>query len=431
MMELVILAGVLVFLSLLFAGLWVPFSIGIGGLAMMLLYEGPSSLKALGFIVWGSMNSSTLSAIPLFILMAAVLLRSGVSSAFYDGLSVLVRRLPGGLIQANIAGCALFAAISGSSVATAGALGTVAIPKLREQGYDSAMSSGSLAAGGTLGILIPPSIAMIIYGSFTELSITKLFMAGLMPGIALAAMFMIYVGVRSVLQPSVVPPASPKRPSGAASLVGVGRILPLLILIVLVLGSIYFGFATPTEAAAVGAVAAFLIGFMFGNLTWQQVGEAAVDTIKMNSAILFIVFTAFIFAYGIEISGIAQAFAKWLMALNLNRYGFLSAVILLYAVLGCFIDSVGMIVLTVPLLTPALAAMGFDLIWFGVLMVVLVELGQITPPFGINLFVIDSISGRGIGEVVRGVAPYYGIIFLFVVILIVFPTLATWLPSHM
>ncbi|MBI3708934.1 MAG: TRAP transporter large permease, partial [Proteobacteria bacterium] len=303
--------------------------------------------------------------------------------------------------------------------------------KLQEQGYDPAMSAGSLAAGGTLGILIPPSIAMIIYGSFTELSITKLFMAGLLPGIALAGLFMVYVGVRCVVQPSLVPPTSPERLSFRRAIIGAAKVLPLVILMVVVLGSIYFGFATPTEAAAVGAVVAVAIGVLCGDLNARSLGEAAVDAVKLSAAILFIVFTAFIFAYGVQISGISQAFAKWLMALELNRYVFLFAVILLYVVLGCLIDSVGMIVLTVPLLTPALAAMKFDLIWFCVLMVVLVELGQITPPFGINLFVIDGISGRGIGEVVRGVVPYYGIIFLFLLILVVFPTLATWLPSRL
>jgi tripartite ATP-independent transporter DctM subunit len=426
---LVTLSGVAVFFLLLLGGLWVPFSIGIAGVVMMLLYEGPASLKALGFIVWGSMNSGTLSAIPLFIFMAAVLLRSGVSGAFYDGLSAIVRRLPGGLLQTNIAGSALFAAISGSSIATAAAIGTVAIPKLREQGYDHSMAAGSLAAGGTLGILIPPSIAMIIYGSFTEISIAKLFMAGLVPGVALAGLFMVYVGVRATLQPGLVPAGV------AASLreavLGAARILPLVVLMAVVLGSIYFGLATPTEAAAVGAVVAIAIGLLFGDLTPGGFAAAAVDTVTMSSAILFIVFTAFIFAYGIEISGAAKDLAAWLIDLELNRYVFLLAIVVLYAALGCLVDSVGMIVLTVPVLTPALSAMGFDLIWFGVLLVILVELGQITPPLGINLFIIEGIAHRGIGEVVRGAAPYYGIILLFALILTVFPALATWLPARL
>lgn len=423
------LLGTALFVALLFGGMWVPYAIGIAGTLMLLAHDGLSSLNAMGYIVWGSMNSGTLSAIPLFILMASILLHSGVSGAFYEGMSAIIRPLPGGLLQTNIAGCALFSAISGSSIATAAALGTVAIPKLREQGYDSSLSSASLAAGGTLGILIPPSIAMIIYGSFTELSISRLFAAGMIPGLLLAALFMIYIGIRCLLQPSLVPAASRDWLLRDA-LVGLWRILPLVLLIVIVLGSIYLGIATPTEAAAVGSAGALVIGFAFGALTLRGVADAAVDSVKMSAAILFIVFAAFIFSYAVETTGIAQAFSAWLLQLNLNPYAFIAAVVLMYVVLGCLIDSVGMIVLTVPLLTPALAAMGFDLIWFGVLLVVLVELGQITPPFGINLFIIDGIAGRGVAEIVRGVLPFHGLVLLLVLLIILFPPLATWLPSQ-
>jgi C4-dicarboxylate transporter, DctM subunit len=418
------------FLALLFGGMWVPYAIGIAGTLMLIVHDGVSSLNALGYIVWGSMNSGTLSAIPLFILMASILLHSGISGAFYEGLSAIVRPLPGGLLQTNIAGCALFSAISGSSIATAAALGTVAIPKLREQGYDSSLASGSLAAGGTLGILIPPSIAMIIYGSFTELSISRLFAAGMIPGLLLAALFMIYIGARCTLQPSLVPSWGPAWDLRGA-LTGLWRILPLVVLIVIVLGSIYLGLATPTEAAAVGSAVALAIGFVFGELTLRGLADAAVDSVKMSAAILFIVFAAFIFSYAVETIGISQAFSRWLLHLDLNPYAFLAAVVVMYVILGCLIDSVGMIVLTVPLLTPALSGMGFDLIWFGVLLVVLVELGQITPPFGINLFIIDGISGRGVAEVVRGVLPFHAIVLLLVVLIILFPSLATWLPSHL
>lgn len=421
--------GVVLFLLLLFGGMWVPYAIGIAGTLMLLIYDGPASLNALGYVVWGSMDSGTLSAIPLFVLMAAILLRSGVSGAFYDGLSAIVRPLPGGLLQTNIAGCALFSAISGSSITTAAALGMVAIPKLREQGYDSSMASGSLAAGGTLGILIPPSIAMIIYGSFTELSISRLFAAGLIPGALLAAMFMIYVGLRCLLKPSLVPAVTTPSSLREAALGALG-ILPLVLLIVVVLGSIYLGIATPTEAAAVGSAMALVIGLLFGDLSLAKIAEAAVDAVKMSAAILFIVFAAFVFAYAVEITGIAQSLTTWLIGLELDRATLLFGIVLMYVLLGCLIDSVGMIVLTVPLLTPALSAMGFDLFWFGVLLVILVELGQITPPFGINLFIIDGLSGRGMAEVVRGVLPYHLIILLFVLIIIFFPALATWLPNR-
>jgi tripartite ATP-independent transporter DctM subunit len=429
MAEFVAILGAVFFLLLLFGGMWVPYAIGIAGTLMLLVQDGPASLTALGYVVWGSMDSGTLSAIPLFVLMAAVLLRSGVSGAFYDGLSAIVRPLPGGLLQTNIAGCALFSAISGSSITTAAALGMVAIPKLREQGYNSSMATGSLAAGGTLGILIPPSIAMIIYGSFTELSISRLFAAGLLPGLLLAALFMTYVGLRCLLQPSLVPAITTVWSLRAAAR-GTVRILPLVLLMATVLGSIYLGIATPTEAAAVGSAFALAIGLVFGDLSMAKIAEAAVDTVKMSAAILFIVFAAFIFAYAVQITGIAQSLTAWLIGLELSRAALLFGIVVMYVLLGCLIDSVGMIVLTVPLLTPALSAMGFDLYWFGVLLVILVELGQITPPFGINLFIIEGISGRGMAEVVRGVVPYHLIILAFVLIIIQFPGLAIWLPSQ-
>jgi len=425
------LIGLIVFLGLLFGGLWIPFAITAAGVATMVMVGGFNSLKALGFVTWSSMNSATLSAIPLFILMADILLRAGVSDRFYNGLSLLVRRLPGGLLQTNIAGCALFAAISGSSVATAAAIGTVAIPQLGAKGYSRAMTAGSLAAGGTLGILIPPSIAMIIYGSFTEVSIAKLFLAGLIPGIALTLIFMIYIGIHATLRPEVAPRSQDDRVGFIAVMAGLLQLLPLLLLMTLVIGTIYLGIATPTEAAALGTIGSLVIGALFGRINYAVLRDSLTSTLKVSSAVLFITMAAFIFAYGMEKGGVGHAVTQWVGSLGLSKYEFLLVLLLGYALLGCVVDSIGMIVLTIPLLTPILVAMDIDLIWFGVALVVVVEMGQITPPLGVNLFVIESIAKRGLLEVVRGTAPYYFLIVLFLVLLALLPELATWLPTQM
>ncbi|WP_323039438.1 TRAP transporter large permease [Gemmobacter sp.] len=420
------LVGLAAFLGLLVAGLWIPFAIACAGIVMILSISGISGLNALSFVIWSSMNAASLSAIPLFMLMAALLLRSGVSRAFYDALSVLVRRVPGGLLQTNIIGCAMFAAISGSSVATAAAIGTVAIPQLREKGYDNAMTAGSLAAGGTLGILIPPSIAMIIYGTFAEVSIAKLFMAGVVPGIVLTLIFMGYIAVRVWLTPAL----APREPAGDAGARRLAGLLPIAVLMLMVLGSIYTGKATPTEAAALGVVGALAICAVSGGLSVAILADCLQDTLKTSAAILFITMAAFVFAYGMEKGGVGRALTDWVGGLGLSQGEFILALVIGYLLLGCVVDSIGMIVLTIPILVPTLHAMQIDLIWFGIMLVVAVEIGQITPPLGLNLFVIESIARRGIVEVIRGATPYIGLFILFLALLWLVPQLATWLPGH-
>jgi tripartite ATP-independent transporter DctM subunit len=422
--------GIILFLLLLLGGMWIPFAIGIGGILMLIAYEGTSSLNSMGFIVWGSINSATLSSVPLFILMAEVLLRSGISGRFYEGLSKVVWMLPGGLLQTNIAGSALFSAISGSSVATAAAIGSVALPRLKEEGYDTPMACGSVAAGGTLGILIPPSIAMIIYASFTEVSVAKLFIAGVIPGALMTLIFMTYIAVRTLINPAVAP-TRPRPSSVTEYVVGFFQVLPVVIIIGFVLGTIYMGIATPTESAGVGAFAAFIIAMTLGRPSLQTYIDAVLSAVKVSASILLISLAAYIFAYAVESTGVAGNITDWVVSLELNRYVFLALLFIMYAVMGCLVDSIGMIVLTVPLLVPILNAMGIDLIWFGVMLVVAVELGQITPPMGINLFVVDAISKAGIGQVIRGAMPYYFLMALFVVILVLFPELALWLPAHL
>jgi tripartite ATP-independent transporter DctM subunit len=421
--------GIVIGIALLLGGLPIAIAISIGSLVMLILQEGLGSLKAMGFIAWGSMNSSALSALPLFVLMADLLLRSGVSDTFYDGTAKIIRKIPGGLLQTNIAGSALFAAICGSSVATAAAIGSVAIPKQKQEGYDIAMTCGSLAAGGTLGILIPPSLAMIIYATFTELSVAKLFMAGVVPGIVLTIIFMIYIAIRSLLQPHLVPKIPPN-PKGAM-LEGMMQIGPMVVMMLLVLGSIYMGFATATEAAAVGALGAALIAAVVRRPPLRIYAESVMNAIIVSAGILLIAFSAFLFAYAVDSTGTTEALTRWVVGLNLDVKWFMFFLLVFYAILGCLVDSIGMIVLTVPLVLPILAEYKIDLIWFGVILVVVVELGQITPPVGINLFVVDSIAKVGIGPVIRGVVPYFYLIGFFLALLCLFPQMATWLPSHL
>jgi C4-dicarboxylate transporter DctM subunit len=416
------------FLLLLAAGMAVPFAIAVPGVVYLLLQNGMTALKGIGLITWGSMNSFTLTAIPLFVLMAELMQRSGLSFRIYRGLAKVVSRLPGGLLQTNIVGCALFASISGSSVATAASIGGVALPQLVQRNYDRRLSAGSLAAGGTLGILLPPSIAMIIYGSFTETSVAKLFMAGVIPGLMLTCMFMLYIGVRS-LWGGVVP----RETEGTAGsvLLALADIVPFALLISGIMGSIYAGVATPTEAASGGCLFALLLCLSWGELTWRQFVGALHRTVQIVGNLLFIIYAAYIYAYAIGVAGVGETVTAWLVGLNLSHFQFFAALFVLYTVLGCLVESIGMIVITVPLLYPVLAKYGIDPIWFGVILVMYVELGQISPPIGINLFVIQSIWDGELGDVVMGTIPFHIIMFVLLFLLTAFPQLALWLPAHM
>ncbi len=420
--------GVLV--ALLLGGMWVPFAIGVAGLLSIYLTDGLIGMHALGLVAWGTTNSFTLTSIPLFILMAEILQQGGVSHRFYQGLTVLVRGLPGGLMQTNIAGCALFAAISGSSVATAAAIGTVALPHLEARKYNRRMAAGSLAAGGTLGILIPPSIPMIIYGTFTETSIAKLFMAGFIPGFLLAFLFMLFIGVVALIKPEVAP-----REAGSASrkekIAAFVDLVPFIVLMISVLGSIYAGLATPTEGAGVGCAIAVIVALVWGRFGFAQMHTAMVNTIRVSSTIIMIVLMAFIFSYAVENAGISSNLTKALIGLGLSKYTFFLVVVVMYCILGCLMDSIAMIVLTIPLLYGSVVAFGFDPVWFGVILVLLLELGMLTPPFGINLFVIQSISKWPLGDVVRGSSPYWIIILVYIAFLTAFPGIVTWLPQQM
>lgn len=417
-------------IGLLAIGLWIPFVVAGAAIALIVAKKGVAGLAAVGLVTWSSSNSFTLTAIPLFILMAEILLQSGLASRLYSGLAQATSRLPGGLMQTNVLGCALFSAISGSSVATAAAIATVAMPELQKRGYPLRMSYGSLAAGGTLGILIPPSIALIIYGTFTDSSIVRLFAAGLIPGLALTVLFSLFVGiVGGKPKPSDRPNGKLEAGKGAAR--ALVDVLPVVGLILVVLCSLYLGIATPTEAAAVGSVLAFLLAAAVGDFSWARIRMAFHRSIRSSATILFIVVAAFLFSFAMAISGVTGALTAFIISLGLAKGVFLVCVAGIYLVLGLFIESIAMMVITVPLLAPAFSVYGIDPIWFGVFLVILIEIGQITPPFGLNLFVIQSVSKANYLDVVLGAVPYYAILIGFLFVLALFPDLALWLPGLM
>jgi C4-dicarboxylate transporter, DctM subunit len=418
-----------IFVGLLCVGMTIPFSITVPSVLYLLLHAGLPGLKGIGLVSWGSMNSFTLSAIPLFILMAEILQESRLSLRVYHGLSKLVSWIPGGLLQTNIAGCAIFAAISGSSVVTAASIGRVALPELQKRKYSPRLSAGSLAAGGTLGILIPPSIAMIVYGTFTETSIAKLFMAGVMPGLLLTAMFMAYIAIHAWLRPGIAPREVGAR-SGRELLAALLDVIPFMVLIGGTIGSIYSGLVTPTEAAAVGCLLAMIIAAFWGEFSVAILWHALQTTVRVCGNILFIVYAAFLFSYAISYAGVGEQITQFLVNLKLSRLEFFFALFVLYTVLGCLVESLGMIVVTVPLLYPVLVQYGIDPIWFGVMLVLFIEMGQISPPIGINLFVIQSIWSGKLSDVVAGTIPFHLIMFALLGLLVIFPEIAMWLPSQ-
>jgi C4-dicarboxylate transporter DctM subunit len=416
-------------IGLILCGMWVQFAVASAGLAYIVFIKGFSGLKALGIVSWGAANSFTLAAIPLFILMAEVLLAAGLSGRLYSGVAPFVRRLPGGLLHTNIVGSGIFAAISGGSSPTAAAMSTVAIPELSSRGYDKRLVCGSLAAGGTLGILIPPSITMIIYSTFTETSVAQLFSAGVIPGILLAGLYILFIAARVKLNPTLVP-SDPKNCVDEDLWRATLDVFPFGLLIVVVLGSIYGGLATPTEAGAVGVLGSIMIAAGYGRLSVALFDQALSKTLVMTGNILFVVFASMIFAYGTALSGAGEELVNYLQEINISRWLFLVVVMVLFGVLGCFMEGLGMIAIIIPVLFPALLALGIDPIWFGIFVVILIELGQLTPPLGVILFVVaGSSSDVTVEDVIAGTVPFFSMILLFLILMIVFPEIALFLPS--
>ena len=403
----------------------------LGVVGGVMLYGWPL-LNSMGPVIWGVQNENILTAIPLFILLGELLLRSGIADRMYGTLALWLGRLPGGLLHTNIGCCSLFAATSGSSVATAATVGTVALPALKSRGYGARQALGSLAAGGTLGILIPPSVNLLIYGSLANESIGRLFIAGIVPGIALTLLFMVYIAVESYLVPDVSSEAEQKAPM-SERIAALVHLVPPAVIFAIVMGSIYFGIATPTESAALGVVTALAFAWREGKLSLEFFDNCFRQTAKTTGMILLIITAAFMLNVTLALGGIAQTMTEWVASFGLSPAGLLMALIVFYLFLGMFMDVLSMQVLTIPVALPIVTAVGIDPIWFGIFIVLMCELGMITPPVGMNLYVVQGVrkDGGPFRDVVYGAIPYALIMVLFTLLLIAVPDLVLWLPNSM
>lgn len=404
-------------------------ALGLVGFAILHFASGGATQLGVQ-AAWNVLNEFTITAIPMFILLGEVLVASGLAGGAYRALQPLFVRVPGGLLHTNIAVCTVFGAVSGSSMSVAAAVGSVAYPELKRRGYDRAAVVGSLAGGGTLGLLIPPSLSLLIYGALTDVSIGKLFLAGVLPGLMMAMLFMLYIGFAAWRRPHLTVDDGTRVPIDQA-LRGLVQLLPMLILIVAVLGTLFAGIATPTEAAAVGVLATIIIGRVFGELSPARFWQALVNTVVTYATIGFVFIGAVILAQSISALGLPQALLKSVEAMALSKYVILAIVIALYFVLGCFFDGLSMMIMTLPIVFPLLTGVGFDPIWLGVIVTIMIEVGMLTPPVGMNLFVLVGITNREVelGEAARAALPYWALLLLGVLLLIAFPGIATFLPS--
>lgn len=425
-----IILAFFVMVFMMITGIPIAVSMALVGIVGGIAVYGMPFMNSIAPVLWGVQNENLLTSIPLFVLLGELLLRSGIADRMYLALSAWFGRLPGGLLHTNIGSCALFAATSGSSVATAATISTVALPSLMKRGYPIRPSLGSIAAGGTLGILIPPSVNMIIYGSLTNNSIGKLFVAGIIPGLLLTASFMLYIAISSLLSGNAL---REEKVSFKDKLIVSQHLIAPLIVFGVVMGSLYFGIATATESAALGVTTVLFFVVKSGRLSWPLLRSCFISTARVSGMILLIIAAAFILNLTISLTGVAEVMTKWVTSLGLSSTGLILGLILFYLLLGMFMDVLSMMVATIPVTYPIAIALGIDPIWFGIFIILMCELGLITPPVGMNLFVVHGIrSDSGtISDVMWGALPYAIIIILFTLLLMVFPQLVTWLPGKM
>lgn len=425
----VIAIGFSAMLALMFLSMPVSVSIlAVGAVGGYLAYGMPL-VETMGGVVWGTLNTSYMTAIPLFMLLGELLLRSGVADKMYDALGVWLGRLPGGLLHTNIGTCALFSATSGSSVATAATVGTIALPALRERNYPERPALGTLAAGGTLGILIPPSINLLVYGSLANVSVGQLFIAGLLPGLALTGLFSLYVLIAYGRQTGSVDVDIPTSEKIAL----LRHLVPPLVIFGIVMGSIYGGLATPTESAALGVMAALWFVWRSGRLDGTLLLNCFIQSARTTGMVVLVLVCALLLNVTLAMTGGTQAITRWVTALGLAQFQFLLLLIVFYVILGMFMDAMSMLVLTVPIAVPMIVVLGVDPIWFGIFVVVMCEIALITPPMGMNLFVVQGVrrTGGSFGDVIWGTFPFVLIMIAFAILLILWPDLALFLPRSM
>ena len=417
-------------LFLLGSGIWVALSmIAVSAIGMLLFTTRPVG-DAMATTIWGTSSSWTLTALPLFVWMGEILFRTKLSENLFKGLSPWLSKLPGGLVHVNVVGCALFAAISGSSAATVATVGKMSIPELRKRKYPEKLLLGTLAGSGTLGLLIPPSIILIIYGVTIEDSIAKLFMAGILPGIMLAVMFMLYVIFWSILNKKLMPRTT-KNFSFVEKVQGSKQLLPVIFLITAVIGSIYTGIATATEAASLGVIGALILSFFQGTLSKETFNLSLLGATKTSCMIAFIIAGSTFLSLAMGFTGLPRNLAIWIDGMNLSPYTLLFVLTIFYIILGMFLDGISAVVLTMAIIEPMIRQAGFDMIWFGIYLVIVVEMAQITPPVGFNLFVLQSMANKDMAFIAKSAFPLFLLMILAVIIVIIFPEIALWLPNKM
>lgn len=425
----VVLITVLVLLALLLGiGVWVGLSLFAVAIISLALFRSMPVEKLLAQLTYNTVTTPEMVALPMFILMAEILFHTRLSASLFKGLAPWTNKLPGRMVHVNVLGCTLFAAISGSSAATATTVGRITLSELFKRGYDKDLVIGSLAGAGTLGFLIPPSIILIIYGVLSETSILKLFIAGIVPGLILALGFMGYLAIRATLNPSLIP-SEDSNPTWRDRLNGLVDLGPVVFLILLVLGSMYAGFASPSEAAAVGVLGAVLVSAAQKTLSWKTIRMACLSAVRTTSMIALIVAGAVFLSVAMGFLGVPRLIAGEIAALDLSPLALILLLLVFYAILGCVLDGLSAIVMTLPITLPLILAAGFDKIWFGVFVVIVVEMAQITPPVGFNLFVIQGLTGETIGRVARAALPFFIIMFTMAILIALVPEIVMFLPD--
>jgi tripartite ATP-independent transporter DctM subunit len=419
-----------ILLIFLGTGVWVALSmVGVSAIGMLLFTSRPVG-DAMATTIWGTSSSWTLTALPLFVWMGEILFRTKLSENLFKGLAPWMSRLPGGLIHVNVVGCALFAAISGSSAATVATVGKMSIPELRKRNYPEKLLLGSLAGSGTLGLLIPPSIILIIYGVTVQESIAKLFIAGIIPGIMIAIFFMLYVIGWSILNKNIMPKVE-ETFSLSQKIKQSGQLIPVIVLIASVIGSIYVGIATATEAAALGVVGALILSFFQKSLNKETFKLSLLGATKTSCMIAFILAGSAFLSLAMGFTGLPRNLAIWINEMSLSPYVLILVLTLFYIILGMFLDGISAVVLTMAIIEPMIRQAGFDMIWFGIFLVIVVEMAQITPPVGFNLFVLQGMANKDMGFIAKSAFPLFLLMILAVIVIIIFPEIALWLPQQM
>ncbi|MFP4213558.1 MAG: TRAP transporter large permease [Desulfohalobiaceae bacterium] len=425
--------------GLLLASKWIAFSLISTGMAGLILYDAnlPPVLSIwdkagtlLANSIWNSLNSWALSALPLFILMGEILYRTAISTKLLNGLVPWLTKVPGKLYHINVLACSLFAAVSGSSAATTATVGKITLNELTERGYHKKLALGSLAGAGTIGFLIPPSLIMIIYGVLSDTSIGKLFIGGIIPGLMLASLYCLYIGIQSIRHPEYIPPKE-EYFTWSQRLQGLKNILPVFGLIFVVLGGIYLGLTTPTEAAAIGVVGSLVLAWAMRNLTFESLRESFMAAVRTTAMICFIIAGAAFLSEMVGFVGIANALSRYIVSLELSPYVLILVVGIMYILLGMILDGISIVVMTLPIVLPIVVASGFEPLWFGIYLVFMVELSQITPPVGFSLFVINHISKENMYTILKATLPFFLLMILMVVIITAFPQIVFFLPDKM